>query len=99
MFLMLGIFILFCTYHFLGTFLKYKHSDVEESIYEVLLHVYSQLFSWLPLSEFYTIESLLPIYECAVRDVSEIPYCSIYFLFFPGLKVIRIDFVSSFFSC
>lgn len=82
---MLRIFILFFTYHFLGTFLKYKHSDVEEGIYEVLLNVYSQLFSWLPLSEFYTIESLLPIYECAVRGVGEILYYYVYFLFFSGL--------------
>ncbi|XP_065205186.1 exportin-6-A [Planococcus citri] len=49
-----------------ATFQKFRCSEVEEKIYVCLLQIYLQLFSWTPLSNVYTTEVLLPIFECSI---------------------------------
>lgn len=53
------------------TFLKYKYTDLGGSVYVNVLNAYLQFFSWVPLSDFYTTELLLPIFECTVSNVSD----------------------------
>lgn len=53
-----------------GSFQKYKLSGAENEVIENILNLYAQLFSLLPLCDFYSSDLLLSIFECAIHNVS-----------------------------
>lgn len=57
-----------------GAFQKHKNSNYQNEICENILNLYSQLFTCIPLSSFYTTELLLPVFDSITQDVSLSPF-------------------------